>query len=151
MKADKFKQYLQQSGAEILEPTNPYEVVRFRTVNGVSIIYKNKRGSLTFTGEAEEAYERMERKSPWTIISKGLKQKRKTLAEIIRRDGTACFFCAKETTEENRTLEHLLAVIHGGSNNPANLVIACNSCNQSVGNMPIIDKIKYRETLRGCP
>ncbi len=73
----KFKTYLAQSGASILETTNPYEVVRFKTENGVSVVYKKNNGSLTFTGEAEDAYDAMLSKNVWRIIPNGLKIKMK--------------------------------------------------------------------------
>lgn len=144
-KIDKLITFLKASGAEVLEPTNPHEVVRFRTVNGVSIIYKKKNGCLTFTGEAEEAFEKMLNTSPWRIEPKGQVRKRNALREVMKRDGDDCFFCHKPTTDKTRTLEHLLAVAHGGNNNPANLVIACEGCNKTVGDLPIIEKIRFRE------
>jgi len=148
MKVDKFKSFLKSSGAEILEPTNPYEVVRFRTKNGVSVVYTGKRG-YSFTGEAKEALDAMEKKNVWTIISSGLKEKREKLKLLIERDGLECFFCTKETTEDSRTIEHLLSVSSGGNNNMANLVLACKDCNIAVGDMPIIDKIRYKDAATG--
>ena len=149
MKVDKFKTYLIASGAEVLEPTNPYELVRFRTINGVSIVYQDKKGNVTFTNESQDAYDRMLHKTPWTIEPRGLVQKRYALMAIVKRDGIACFFCGKDTTDENRSIEHLLSVSRGGNNNPANLALACAPCNLAAGDMDIVAKIKYRETLRG--
>jgi len=144
-KIDKFITFLKASGAEVLETKNDYEVVRFRTVNGVSIIYRKKGGAWTFTGEAEKAWDKMQKKSVWRIEPKGQVRKKNALREVLKRDGSDCFFCLKPTTDENRTLEHLLAVAHGGNNNPANLVIACSPCNLAVGHLAIVEKIKHRE------
>ena len=146
MNVHKFKTFLKKSGAEILEPTNPYEVVRFKTKNGVSVVYKGKRG-YSYTGEASEALEAMSKKSIWAILPRGMKEKREKLRLLIERDGHECFFCGKETTDETRTIEHLLAITHGGNNSLANLVISCQHCNVAVGEMPIIDKIRYRDTV----
>ncbi len=147
MKIDKFKTYLQASGAVLLEPTNPHEVVRFRTINGVSVVYTGRRG-YTFTGEAAEAYDQMLTKGPWRIEPHGAKVKRRKLAELIQRDGKRCWYCDDETTDENRTIEHILSVIHGGSNNMANFVIACEPCNKAVGSMTVREKVDYRAKLK---
>lgn len=56
-KQDKFKSWLSEMGAVVLDTTNPYELVRFKTENGVSVIYEGKKG-VTFTGESEEAYDK---------------------------------------------------------------------------------------------
>ena len=148
MNVDKFKLFLVGSGAVLLEPTNPYEVIRFRTKNGVSVVYKGKRG-YSFTGEAREAFDVMGKKNAWTIIPNGMKLKKRTLKSLIERDGVECFFCPKETTDDNRTIEHLLSVSNGGNTNLANLVIACKDCNVAVGEMPIIEKIRYRDATKG--
>lgn len=147
MRVDKFKLFLVASGAELLEPTNCYEVVRFRTKNGVSVVYEGKRG-YSFTGESAEALKAMEKKNAWTIIPNGLKEKKKSLKSLIERDGIMCFFCGVDTIDENITIEHLLSTSNGGNNNMANLVIACKDCNSAVGEMPIVDKINYRDTVR---
>jgi HNH endonuclease len=148
MKADKFKTFLIKNGAQILEPTNEYELVRFKTANGVSIVYRNKRDVLSFTGEAHDAFQAMEKKNAWTSEPRGLKEKREALKIIIQRDGLNCFYCGCETSEANRTIEHLLSVLHGGNNNPANLALACHNCNVAAGSLSIVEKILYRETIR---
>lgn len=149
MKVDKFQTFLKESGAEVLAPTNPYEMVRFKTENGVSVMYRGRRG-ITFTGEAQEAYEKFQRKSIWQIKGNAQKARERIKAEILERDGVDCFFCGKPTLDgQDRTIEHLLSIDHGGNNNLANLVFAHKDCNLAVGNMPIIEKIKYRDTIRG--
>lgn len=143
MKPDRFITFLKESGAEILETTNPYEVVRFRTVNGVSVMYKGRRG-FSFTGDAAEAYKKFETKDIWRIRTNGQKIKDRIKEDLIERDGKLCFFCGKDGF---MTIEHLLPVADGGNNNMKNLCLACKSCNVSVGNMSIIEKIFYRESL----
>ena len=147
---DKFITFLRNAGAEILAPTNPYEVVRFRTpTNGVSIIYTGRRG-YKFTGEAQEAYERYSNGGKWTIRSKAQKLREKLLMELMERDdGTDCFFCGQRTYDgENMTIEHLLPISDGGNNNLKNLCIACKECNSSVDNLSIVEKIYYRDAIR---
>lgn len=146
---DKFKAFLIESGAEILKPTNPYEIVRFKNVNGVSVVYTGKRG-WSFTGDAAEAYDKFQKRNIWQIKRRDEKELERIKAEILTRDGCYCFYCNRVTKDgEDRTVEHILSITHGGNNNLANLAFACHDCNQAVGNMAIIEKIKYRETLRG--
>lgn len=142
---DKFVTFLRESGADILKPTNEYEIVRFRTENCVSIMYRGKRG-YSFTGEAKEAYERFDKKDIWQILRKDHRERKKLIDTIRERDGMACFFCGIETVSgETASIEHLLSIANGGNNNPANLTVACIRCNDTVGNMSIVQKIKYRE------
>ena len=60
--------------------------------------------------------------------------------ELIARDGMACHWCSRETVrmpsghrghvpEEACTIDHLIDLAKGGTNDIANLVIACNGCN----------------------
>jgi 5-methylcytosine-specific restriction endonuclease McrA len=146
MNIDKFKTFLKISGAELQKTTNEYELVRFRTINGVSVVYKGKRG-YSFTGEAQEAFDAMRKSTVWTIMPRGLKEKKQTQKALLKRDGTRCFYCNVITTVETRTIEHLLSVSNGGNNNLANLVISCKSCNQAVGDIPILEKIAYRDAF----
>ena len=44
---DRFIAWLLAHGSEVLAPTNPYEVVRFTTQDGVAIIFKDADGEIT--------------------------------------------------------------------------------------------------------
>lgn len=145
MKIDKFITFLRESGAEILELTNEYEVIRFRTINGVSIVYKDKRGYFTYTGESQEAMEKFQKKSIWAIRGRKEKQYADVKKKLIKRDGTLCFFCGMDMVKKEITIEHLLPISDGGNNNIKNLCLACENCNKEVGNMAIVEKIYYRE------
>lgn len=65
--------------------------------------------------------------------------------EVYKRDDGMCFYCAKTLTLDEATMEHLLAVVHGGSNKNENLVIACSGCNGDAGAKSVIAKVKLRE------
>jgi len=39
--------YLKERGAEIIPPTNPYEVLRFRACGEIQVIYRDKNGAVT--------------------------------------------------------------------------------------------------------
>lgn len=66
-------------------------------------------------------------------------------SEVYDREQGKCFFCGKELTFEEATLEHLLAKIHGGNNTLHNTTIACSECNRDVGQLPIVQKILLRD------
>ena len=55
-RVEKFKSWLEKRGAIVVPPTNEWEVVRFKTINGTSVVYTNKHGDLTFTGESAAAH-----------------------------------------------------------------------------------------------
>lgn len=148
MKTDKFITFLRESGAEVLETTNEWEIARFRTMNGVSVVYQNRKGKLSFTNEAYEAYEKFQDKTIWTIHDKWQKKKIKLKKEILDRDPNECLYCGCGLTEESATLEHILSISNGGNNNLANLALSCADCNKAVGSWPITEKIKFRENKR---
>ena len=153
-KIERFKIFLRSRGAEVLIPTNEYEVVRFRTGAGVSIIYTSKRGDLTYTGEANKAWDSFTKPNvPWTaqsrVASRPTAAKRSVLSRTIReRDGDDCFYCGKEVGDDHESIEHLLSLNHGGNNHVSNLVLAHLDCNLLVGHLPIIDKVKHREQMQ---
>jgi hypothetical protein len=71
-----------------------------------------------------------------------------TTERLIARDGPACWYCGTTTTPETRTIEHLLAVSSGGSDDLDNLCLACALCNRSVGVKSIVAKVAIREMRR---
>lgn len=61
---DGFLEWLERNGATISEPTNEYEVVRYRRWTpedksrpSTHIIYRRNNGTLTYTGQARSDYE----------------------------------------------------------------------------------------------
>ncbi len=56
--------------------------------------------------------------------------------ELVRqRAGDRCEYCLlrQEQTGLSHHVEHIVAKQHGGSDDPANLALACNRCNASKG------------------
>lgn len=148
MNAEKFKTWLNACGAEVLLPTNEWELVRFRTVNGVSIVYRNKYEELTFTGESMKAYKLFGDGKRWRVVNRkravmnGLKNR------IAARDGKKCFFCEYFYKElAMYTVEHILSFSHGGPDNVNNLALACPPCQKELGNMSITQKILFRDKM----
>lgn len=148
-KAEKFKDFLTARGAEILMPTNEYEVIRFKANDKVSVVYRGRRG-FSFIGEAGIAFEAFEKNGSWTSNNRIVNrvQKRSVKARTIReRDGDACFYCGQSIATEDESMEHLLASAHGGTNHISNLVLAHKKCNVEGGHMTIIMKVKKREEM----
>lgn len=143
----KFEAWLNKMGAVVQPPTNKYEVVRFRTVNGTSVIYTGKRG-LTFTGDAETAYERFTAGKSWRTVTRARKALRARKATLAARDGKRCFAHGEKMTFDQLTIEHLLNFSHGGSDNDNNLALVCDTCNGELGNLPITKKIEKIMQLR---
>lgn len=139
--AEKFKTWLTKRGAEVLDPTNPWEVVRFRTTNGVSVIYTNKRGNHTFTGESEEAYNAYINNKVWKAVNRKRQQLRARKAKLAARDGKRCFVHGDPRGFDELTIEHVLSFAHGGTDNDNNLILVCQQANKELGNLPIARKI----------
>lgn len=136
-----FTARLTEAGAELLAPTNPYEVLRFRTSKGVGVIYSGKRGE-TWNAEAIAAREHLDGKlgslAPVTV--RGRRKDKATVGALMMRDGGDCFFCGG-ALDGDVTVEHLVAVAHGGPNHVSNLFLAHAACNQAAGHMSAPEKV----------
>lgn len=49
--------------------------------------------------------------------------------EVLRRDNFACRYCGGSAPEVVLTVDHVIPVALGGSDDPTNLVAACSDCN----------------------
>lgn len=148
MNTEKFKTYLGNCGAEVLPPTNIYELVRFKTENGVSVVYTGKRG-ITFTGESETAYNLFEQGRKWRTVNRKRIALTDIKARLASRDTKECFYCGiRYKTLDNYTVEHLLSFSHGGKENINNLALACHDCNMAVGNIAVVKKVLFRDSKR---
>ncbi len=135
---EKFEKWLMQQGAEILPVTNSYEALRFKGKE-IGIIYTSGKASGLYAYETVKCFQRG---VPWDgkpIRVGGNSNKKKT--KLIDRDGTKCFFCGYEMGEDT-TIEHLIPLSMGGPNDLHNTVLCHDECNQEVGNLPIVEKIK---------
>lgn len=153
---EQFTRWLSERGAEVLAPTNEWELVRFRGGGVTSIIYNSKTGSMTFTGQARVAYDAFSKNDPDYRIQPGTYRKRhgsdrrkverKTL---IERDGNACFYCGDHFTDTKPpTREHLISLTHSGPDRLENLFLACQPCNIRAGHLSAPEKIKLRDEIR---
>lgn len=142
---DGFKIWLGKQGAEVLAPTNAYELVRFRARSAVHVIYKGRRG-ITAGEFAEKCLQAFQEGRP---LGMGLTERQrgqvtKHRAALIQRDGDCCFFCIKPLGS-NITIEHLVAHHKGGPDHMDNLALAHEACNKKAANMALMQKIKLRE------
>lgn len=141
MNLEKFKQWLINSGCEILPPTNQYEKLRFKG-SEVGIIYTTDRTSGKYTDDAIKHF-KSNKKWDGGVIKTGRwngYQKEKKL--LIKRDGTCCFYCGLEMNDDI-TVEHLLDLKFGGKNELSNMVLAHQECNHKVKNMNLSEKVKF--------
>lgn len=48
-----------------------------------------------------------------------------------------CFYCGKHLNDENFTIDHVIPLKQGGSDELTNLVACCNECNTLKGNLTV--------------
>ncbi|HVA07219.1 MAG TPA: HNH endonuclease [Acidimicrobiales bacterium] len=56
--------------------------------------------------------------------------------EILRRDGHTCRYCGAMAPDVPLTVDHVIPTALGGSDEPSNLVAACQPCNAGKSSMP---------------
>lgn len=151
----KFHAWLGCHGSEVLRPTNPYEVTRFTTPEGVGIIYRDKNGNITKKiNGAEGAWSAFQQGNPWsgrstTPRADRPRNKRMTFIQrIAGRDGWTCAYCGRTLTEHTATIEHFCALSKGGADNLSNMVLACREHNQGAGSMNVREKLELALRLR---
>jgi 5-methylcytosine-specific restriction endonuclease McrA len=69
---------------------------------------------------------------------------RKYLQIIARGDADTCAYCQRPLDDTNRTVDHVVPRVRGGSNHVSNLVLACQLCNSMKA-----DKLLHEWTTRG--
>lgn len=144
--ADKaFLARVTEAGGEVLAPTNPYEVMRFKTRLGVGVVYTGKRGrSWNNEARAVRDWLKAPKGSLAPITVTGRRTGKGTVNRLLERDGEECFYC-RLPLDEDVTVEHLVAVAHGGPNHISNLFLAHGECNRKAGHLSAVEKIKMRD------
>lgn len=70
---------------------------------------------------------------------------KRTRYEVLRRDNHACRYCGAMAPEAKLTVDHVLPVALGGSDEPGNLVTACRDCNagkaSSAPDQRVVDEV----------
>lgn len=138
---EKFKSWLQENGADILPPTNQYELIRFRGKE-VGVIYTSGKTSNSYCNQAILAFLRKRKwnGAPLTTIRKSNYGKEKVA--LLKRDGDCCFYCG-EKLNDDISLEHLIPLTAGGKNILSNMVLVHKECNLQQGFKPLNEKVKY--------
>ncbi|QCG95017.1 HNH endonuclease [Azospirillum sp. TSA2s] len=146
----KFKAWLLERGSEIRPTPNAYEVARFTTPEGVGIVYRNGSNALTsWVGGADTAWAAWKDGIAWTVGDRAKRQggkRAQRIRALTERDGCACWFCG-EALGNDITLEHLVAVAHGGPDHLSNLVLAHQACNQRADHLSVAEKVRLREVM----
>lgn len=57
-------------------------------------------------------------------------------SEIFRRDNSTCRYCGAKAPEVKITIDHVIPITLGGSDDPSNLVTACAPCNSGKTSVP---------------
>lgn len=52
---------------------------------------------------------------------------------ILSRDGFRCVYCGATATDDRLVVDHAISVLDGGTDQPANLLTACETCNLGKG------------------
>lgn len=151
-----FVNWLVANGAQVLEPTNEWEMVRFRDGGVTSVIYRNKTDAVTFTGSARLAWEAYKTARPWRAATPKAKRQNKKdrdkyVETIRKRDGDDCFFCAQPVSDVTESVEHLVAVTHGGPNHISNMFLAHKLCNEMASHLSAVEKIQRYHEARMQP
>lgn len=144
--------WIRHCGGEVLKPTNEWEIVRFRANGQVHVAYKNKHGRVSNDKYISEAVKHFMagRRVPMSAV----KTKRQTTyskhkSALLHRDGRKCFYCGYHMTDEELTVEHIIALDKGGPNTLENMCLCHEECNAMADNLPIIKKIELRDQMQG--
>jgi hypothetical protein len=62
---------------------------------------------------------------------------KRTRFEIFKRDGFRCAYCGATPAQAELAVDHVVAVANGGTNDLANLITACSTCNAGKSAVPL--------------
>jgi hypothetical protein len=158
-----FAAWLAEQGAEIGQPTNPYELIRYRafwqgSAKAVThIVYTKENGLLTYMGGARAHYQAMldgeplpdtQEEADTAKRANRVRASRSIRERLLKRDGGDCWFCGEQMGDDC-TIEHLIPRAAGGTNSLVNLALAHRLCNQKAEDWPLARKLELRAELRG--
>ena len=153
---DRFIAWLLAHGSEVLAPTNPYEVVRFTTQDGVAIIFKDADGEITKDRNGAFGVLRCFRKKRnWNGGGKrdrkprSASRRRLLVNSIAKRDGWNCMYCGATLTLETATIEHIVPLAGNGLDDLRNMTLACATCNREAGHLSARQKVELAMKKRG--
>lgn len=76
------------------------------------------------------------------------------LDRLLFAQGGLCFFCRKPLPKAEASVEHLVAIANGGTNDDGNCVACCKALNHLLGSKSIKEKMQIVLNQRGefqCP
>lgn len=148
---DPLRSFLTARGAEVLEPTNEWELLRFRADRITHVVFTNKRGTLSANERTKHIINCFSAGKPWTAgVATPRRHHGTDERALLKRDGDSCFLCRRPLGDDV-TIEHLVPVVHGGANHIANKALAHAGCNMRMGHMSVMEKIALRERIASNP
>ena len=78
----------------------------------------------------------------------------KPIERLLFAQGGQCFFCDKSLPRGEASVEHIVAVTHGGKDNDENCVACCKALNNLFGRMSLKEKLQILLRQKGnfiCP
>ena len=149
-KQAKFHKWLEENGAQVLMATNPYELARFIAHGGTHIVYVNGKGKVSASGFSLDALNAFEHGKylDMGFAKTARNNTAKYKAVLLKRDGRECFYCGLEMSNDDITLEHLIALTNGGNNRIENMALCHFECNQKAGSLSLVAKIRLRDKIR---
>lgn len=78
----------------------------------------------------------------------------KSIDRLLFAQGGLCFFCRQPLSKAQASVEHLVAVTHGGRDHDENCVVCCKSLNSLFGRMSLKEKLHVVMNQQGafkCP
>lgn len=78
----------------------------------------------------------------------------KPIDRLLFAQGGLCFFCARQLTKADASIEHLVARAHGGKDNDENCVACCKQLNALFGRVSLKEKLRIILNQNGtfvCP
>lgn len=61
---------------------------------------------------------------------------------VLHQSGFTCCYCGRKAPEVRLEIEHLVSVVDGGTDDPANLAVACQDCNRGKGRRSFRDAVE---------
>ena len=72
----------------------------------------------------------------------------KAKIRLLLRDGSNCVYCVKKITRnDDLTVDHIVPLVKGGSNEMDNLALSCKHCNEEKGRLLLTEFIRAKELV----
>ena len=99
----------------------PYFLCRKNRIKGISVTMQRKGG-----GIMEFASDTIEERYLFSYEER---------AAALKRSNGVCACCGKKLTTKTMTMDHIIPISRGGTNNAENLIALCEPCNKQKGNV----------------